>query len=149
MQILKHSTESHRALLDQLAAPKVRKGLRTFDAHLWRRASLNARRNSRNSAGSAASSTRAFDMRSSTCPGAQGAQALAHLVAHLARLRILRRFPKTSRDEKFRFSTTLTAGEEKCRDGMCAFLRTFEPFRELSTDLFAATSPRAFVSPQI
>ena len=134
-------------MLEQLGRSKMRAGARTFEAHLRKRASSNGRRNCRTSAGSAASSSRVFDMRSSTSPGAQGAQGLEHLAAHLARLSILRRFRNVSRDEKLRFSTTSTTGEEKCGAQTGRILSTLAPFRELSTEFFAATSVQVFLSP--
>ena len=148
MRMVEHASMSSQAMLEQLSRSKMRAGARTFEAHLRKRASSNGRRNCRTSAGSAASSSRVFDMRSSTSPGAQGAQGLEHLAAHLAGLSILRRFRNMKRDEKLRFSTTSTMGEEKCGAQTGRILSTFEPCRELSTEFFAATSKRLRLSPE-
>ena len=148
MRILDHASISSRAMLEHLSRSKMRAGARTFEAHLRKRASSNGRRNCRTSRGGTASSSRVFDRRSSTSPGAQGAQGLEHLAAHLARLSILRRFRNVSRDEKLRFSTTSTTGEEKCGAQTGRILSTFEPLRDYSTDFFAATSARVFFSPE-
>ena len=147
MRILDHVSTSRRAMLEQLVRSKVFKGLSIFVEHLRTRASSNGRRNCQTSRGGAASSSRAFDRCSTTRRGAQGAHGLEHLAAHLARLSILRRFRNVSRDEKLHFSTTSTRGEEKCGAQTGRILSTFEPCRELSTEFFAATSVRVFLSP--
>ena len=148
MRIVEHASMSSQAMLEQLVRSKMFKGLSTFVEHLRTRASSNGRRNRRTSRGGAASKWRAFDVRSTTSPSAQGAPGLEHLAAHLAGLSILRRFRNVSRDEKLRFSTTSPMGEEKCGAQTGRILSTFEPLRELSTEFFAATSPQVIFSPE-
>ena len=147
MRMVEHASMSSQAMLEQLSRSKMRAGARTFEAHLRRRASSNGRRNCRTSRGGTASSSRVFDRRSTTRRGAQGAHGLEHLAAHLAGLSIWRRSRNVSRDEKLHFSTSSTMGEEKCGGADLEILRTFEPCRELSTEFFAATSVRVFLSP--